>query len=161
MAMDYPVVIERDDNETFLVSFPDFPEAHTFGETIDEALRHAADALATIVDVYIKDRQDIPLPSARLTKYRVAMPALVEAKVQLYEAMRRARINKAELARRLDWHPPQVDRLFAMTHASRLDQLERAFAALGMRLRVGVEPLPVASQAASRRRTPARTVTRG
>jgi antitoxin HicB len=137
--MEYPVTLERDDNGTILVSFLDFPEAHTFGNTPDEAVSRAADALATVIDAYIKDRRDIPLPSATVTKYRVAMPALVEAKVRLYEALREAKITKSELARRLRVHSPQVDRLFAMTHASKLEQLEAAFGALGKRLVVGVE----------------------
>lgn len=55
---------------------------------------------------YIKDRRDIPSPSARVARHRVTMPALVEAKVRLYETMRAAKVNKSELlARRLDWNP--------------------------------------------------------
>ncbi len=137
--MDYPILLERDDNDTVLVRFPDFPEAHTFGENTQDALSHAEDALATAIDAYIKDRRDIPLPSAMVTRHRVTMPALVEAKVRLYEAMRAARVGKSELARRLDWHLPQVDRLLEMTHASRLEQIEAAFGVLGKRLVVAVE----------------------
>ena len=147
--MDYPVILERDDNDTVLVSFPDFPEAHTFGTDQADALRHAQDALATAIDAYIKDRREIPLPSAKATKHRVTMPALVEAKVHLYEAMRAARIGKAELARRLDWHLPQVDRLLAMTHGSRLEQLEAAFLVLGKRLVVHIEDGAVATKRAA------------
>ena len=140
--MDYPVVLERDDNGTILVSFPDVPEAHTFGDDEADALRHAEDALATVVDAYIRDKRDIPLPSAKITKHRVTMPALMEAKVALYNAMRSARVTKSELARRLHWHLPQVDRLLAMTHGSRLAQVEAALRALGKRLVVGVEDVP-------------------
>jgi antitoxin HicB len=53
--------------------------------------------------------------------------------------MRAAKVNKSEFARRLDWDLPQVDRLLEMTHASRLEQLESAFAAMGKRLVVAVE----------------------
>jgi antitoxin HicB len=137
--MDYPVKLERDDNDTILVSFPDFPEAHTYGDDIDDALAHASDALATAVDAYIKDRRDIPAPSDAPARHRVTVPALVEAKIRLYEAMREAKIGKSELARRLDWHLPQVDRLLAMTHGSKLEQLETAFRAIGKRLVIGVE----------------------
>jgi antitoxin HicB len=137
--MDYSVILERDDNGTILVSFPDFPEAHTYGDNEQEALAHAADALATVIDAYIKDRRDIPLPAAKVTRHRVTMPALVETKVCLYEEMRAAHVGKAELARRLKWHPPQVDRLLEMTHGSRLEQLEAAFSVLGKRLVVSVE----------------------
>ena len=62
--MEYPVKLERDDNDAILVSFPDFPESHTYGDDVEDALTHAADALATVINAYIKDRRDIPLPSA-------------------------------------------------------------------------------------------------
>ena len=137
--MDYPVTLTPDDNGTVLVTFPDVDGAVTFGDTIDEALTHASDALATILEAYIKDCRPVPRPSTRRTKYRVAVPALVEAKIRLYEAMRAAKVGKAELGRRLDWHLPQVDRLLAMTHGSKLAQLEAAFGALGKRLVVSVE----------------------
>jgi antitoxin HicB len=125
-----------------LVSFPDFPEAHTYGKDEHDALRHAEDALATVIDAYIKDRRDIPRPSAIATRYRVTTPALIETKVYLYELMRESHVGKSELARRLDWHLPQVDRLLEMTHGSRLEQLETAFRVLGKRLVVGVQDLP-------------------
>jgi antitoxin HicB len=150
--MDYPVRLERDDNDTVLVSFPDFPEAHTFGDDEADALAHAPDALATAIDAYIKDRRDVPLPSAIVARHRVTVPALVEAKLRLYETMRAKRVNKAELARRLKWHAPQVDRLLEMTHASKLEQLELAFAALGKRLIVGVEDLVIAKPRTGRAR---------
>lgn len=140
--MEYPIILERDDNHTILVSFPDFPEAHTFGTNEADALAHAADALATAIDAYIKDRKDIPLPSAIVARHRVTMPALVEAKVHLYETMREVGIGKAELGRRLKWHLPQVDRLLEMTHGSKLEQLEAAFGVLGKRLVVRVEDAP-------------------
>jgi antitoxin HicB len=45
-------------------------------------------------------------------------------------------VKKAELARRLGWHRPQVDRLFNLNHASRLDQIEAAARALGCHIEV-------------------------
>ena len=139
--MEYPVTLTPDDNDTVLVTFPDVDGAVTYGDTVEEALTRAPDALATIFEAYIKDRRPIPLPSDRASEYRVAVPALVEAKIRLYEVMRDARVNKAELARRLHWHPPQVDRLLAMTHASKWDQIESALRVLGMRMVVGVEKI--------------------
>jgi antitoxin HicB len=42
-------------------------------------------------------------------------------------AMRDAGVTRAELARRLGWHREQVDRLFRLDHASRIDRIEAAF----------------------------------
>lgn len=137
---DYPVRLEPDDNGTVLVSFPDFPEAHTFGDDGPDALLRAQDALATVIDAYIKDRRPMPAPSEGLP--RVPVPALVAAKVQLYEAMLAGRIKKSELARRLHWHLPQVDRLLDIRHGSKLEQLEAAAAVMGRRLVVLFEVDP-------------------
>ena len=61
--MVYPVNVAKDDNGTFLVSFPDVPEAHTFGNTVSEALTHAVDALLTAFDGYMADKTPVPSPS--------------------------------------------------------------------------------------------------
>lgn len=131
----YPAILEKDHDGTLLVSFPDFPEAHTFGDDKDEALVRARDALATIIDAYIHDRQAIPRPSIlERGMYEVRLPALTVAKVELYNTMRAGRVTKTDLAKRLGWHLPQVDRLLDVHHASRLDQLEAAFTVLGKEL---------------------------
>jgi len=140
--VDYAVTLKRDDNDTILVTFPDFPEAQTFGTSVTDALERAVDALATIIDAYIKDRRDIPRPTMRNRTRVVRVPALIVAKIRLYESMRASRIGKTELARRLKVHGPQVDRLLAMHHGSQLSQIEAAFEAMGKRLRVEVEDLP-------------------
>ncbi len=69
----------------------------------------------------------------------VTLPALTEAKLALYGAMRAQRVGKAELARRLNCHLPQVDRLLDLLHSSRIDQLEAAFRVLGKRITILVE----------------------
>jgi antitoxin HicB len=138
--LQYPVKLSRDTNDTILVDFPDVPEAHTFGEDEDEALMQAVDALESALAMYVDDRRDIPKPSPvkRRGKF-VTVPALPEAKLALYSAMRAQRVGKAELARRLNCHLPQIDRLLDLLHNSRLDQLEAAFRALGKRITILVE----------------------
>ena len=60
--MFYPVTLTKDSNGTILVRFPDVPDAVTFGDTKEEALTHAVDALLTVFDAYMKDKRDIPAP---------------------------------------------------------------------------------------------------
>ena len=135
----YPVTLVPDSNDTILVDFVDIPEAHTFGEDADEALMRAVDALESALSAYIDLRRDIPIPSQPKRGQRVvSMPPLLEAKVQLYSAMRAAGVGKAELARRLNCHLPQVDRLLDLTHNSHLDQVEAALRAVGKRIEIAI-----------------------
>ena len=137
--VNYPVKLKRDTNGSLLVGFRDVPEAHTFGEDEVEALQRAVDALETALILYMQENRDIPRPTHPKKGEKVmVLPALSEAKITLYQAMRDAQVRKSELARRLGWHLPQVDRLLDLRHHSRLDQLEAAFAALDKRLTVRV-----------------------
>jgi antitoxin HicB len=137
----YSVVLEPDDNETVMVTFPDFPEAQTFGEDEADALARASDALATIVDGYIRARRPLPAPSA-VSGHAAELSPLMSTKVELYNAMQSLGVSKSDLGRRLSWHQPQVDRLLNLTHSSQVDQLEAAAKALGGSLRMGIEGLP-------------------
>jgi antitoxin HicB len=90
-VLKYPVSFEQDSNGTVLVSFPDIPEAHTYGVGADDAFARAADALETALALYMDFRRDIPVPSRLKKRGRaVALPALIEAKVRLYQDMREA-----------------------------------------------------------------------
>lgn len=133
--MFYPVTLTKDNNGTILVRFPDVPDAVTFGDTREEALTHAVDALLTVFDAYMKDKRDIPAPSAIRGAF-VEVPALDASKLALYQTMREEKVSKSELGRRLKWHLPQVDRVLQVRHGSQLEQLEAAFAAVGKRLTV-------------------------
>jgi antitoxin HicB len=134
----YPLTIEPDDNGTLLVSFVDIPEAHTFADDEDEVIARATDCALTALEGYMKDRRPIPAPSRVLTGRAVVLPPLAVAKLELYEAMRNAGVRKAELARRLRWHMPQVDRLLSLRHGSRLEHLEAALTALDHHLEMRV-----------------------
>ncbi|MDP7547375.1 MAG: type II toxin-antitoxin system HicB family antitoxin [Alphaproteobacteria bacterium] len=134
--LSYPIKLTPDDNDTVLATSPDFPELTTFGDDNDDALMHAVDALETAIAYRIAHREDVPHPSRG--RNRASLPTQTTMKVLLYQAMREQGLKKADLARRLSWHSPQVDRLFDLSHASRVDQMDAAFAAIGCRLDVGL-----------------------
>jgi antitoxin HicB len=129
MMLGYRIELTPDDNGTFLVTCPQLPIVATFGETEDEARRHAVDAIETAIASMIDDGEDIPLPNGKDDV--VVLPLLTALKLNLYWALRSAGITRAELARRLGWNRESVDRLFRLDHRSRLEQIEAAFAALG------------------------------
>jgi antitoxin HicB len=137
--MQYPVNLVREGSKT-LVSFLDFPHVHTYGDDEEEALTRAVDALETYLMSMIADREPIPAPHRPKRGQRsITLPALTEAKLELYRQMRASRVGKAELARRLHCHLPQIDRLLDLNHGSRLDQIEQALLAVGKRLTISFE----------------------
>lgn len=133
--LDYPVELSRDDNGTLLVTAPDFPELTTYGEDREDALARAVDAFDEAIAARIAHRDDVPRPSKG--KERVVLRSLTAVKMLLYQGMREQGVGKAELARRLNWHLPQVDRVLDIGHRSRLDQMDAALGAIGLLLRVG------------------------
>lgn len=133
----YPIDLTEDDNDTLLVTSPDFPELTTFGEDEEEAIAYAVDAFEVTIAGRIHDRQDIPKPSKKGDAW-VELPLQTELSVELYRAMRKQKVGKANLAKRLGWAITQVDRLLDLKNRSRIDLVEAAFKALGLELGIKV-----------------------
>jgi antitoxin HicB len=135
----YPALLVPDPEGGFTVTFRDVPEAITEGDTREEALFHAEDALESALAMYVAAKEPLPAPSeAEEGEAIVPLSALGMAKAALYDAMREQRVGRAELARRLRWHLAQVSRVLDLRHASKMEQVEAALAALGLRLVVDV-----------------------
>ena len=134
----YPATITKDGRD-FLVTFKDIPEAITFGKTEADALSNAVDALETGLSFYVDARKPLPKPSKAKRGQKVISPSALEsAKLGVYQAMMDQGIKKAELARRLGWHMPQIDRLFDLKHSSKFDQIEAAATVLGCHIEITV-----------------------
>ena len=133
MMLTYPIQIEEDEG-TVMATSPDFPELTTFGDDRDEAIMRAVDALEEAIAARIHTGQDIPSPSKG--EVRAGLPTLTAVKVILYQGMRDEGVGKAEMARRLGWHLPQVDRVLDIQHHSRMDQMDAALGAIGRELHV-------------------------
>ena len=129
----YAIQLEEDEGSVMAAS-PDFPELTTFGDDRDEALLHSVDALEEAIAARIHAGQDVPSPSKG--EVRVGLPTLTAVKVILYQGMRDDGVGKAELARRLGWHLPQVDRVLDIQHHSRMDQMDAALGVLDRELHV-------------------------
>ena len=136
----YPARLQPAKEGGFTVTFRDVPEAITEGDTMDEALAAASDALESALSFYIDEREPLPKPSAPKRGERmVELSAIGMAKTALHEAMLMEKVSRAELARRLSCHLEQVARLLDLTHASKFEQLERALAAVNRRMVVSAE----------------------
>jgi antitoxin HicB len=137
----YPATIRRD-GDGFVILFPDIPHAHTNGKSRPDALANAPDALHAAISMLMEKSMDIPNPGKPRGKTTplIRLPsAIVDAKAELYRALRSAGVRKAELACRMGIHKQQVERLLDLDYASRIEQLEAAFTALNLRLTIDIQ----------------------
>ena len=115
MTRAYRAILEPD-ADTIRVECPSLPELNTFGEDERDALHHAVDAAETVLHFYMVDGEAVP-PS--------------DAGPQDSAGAGAGGGRGCYGGGRLGWHREQVERLFRLNHASRLEQLEAAFAAVG------------------------------
>jgi antitoxin HicB len=120
-----------------MATFPDIPEAHTQGDSVEDALAMAKDALETALDFYFDERRIVPSPSKpKRGQYVIELPLSVSAKVLLLNEMLHQKVRPAELARRLKTTPQEVNRLTNIRHISRIDGIASAMKVLGKTLEV-------------------------
>jgi len=81
----YPATFRRDEGARLLVSFPDFPAAHTDGADAGEAMEEAIDCLGSVIAFAMSDKADIPKPS-RLKRGQklVPVPSWIVSELALY-----------------------------------------------------------------------------
>lgn len=138
MNFDYPVNVHRDTGSVW-ISCPDIPEMASAGDTLDEALFDAVDALESALSLYVERRAAIPLPTpVQSAEAIVRLPALTAAKAALWNTMISQYVTKTEMARRLGVNRPQVDRLVDLLHRSKIEQVEHALHVLGQRIELAV-----------------------
>ncbi len=60
----YPAIFHTDEKGGFWVSFPDFPECLTQGDSIEDAYKMAADALGLCIDERLRNKEELPKVSS-------------------------------------------------------------------------------------------------
>lgn len=85
MDIRYPARIEAEDEGGFFVQFVDLDDAFTEGDTLDDALRYAAEVLSLVLEWRMDEGRPIPAPTQGLTGVHYIAP---EAQVQAALAQR-------------------------------------------------------------------------
>ena len=132
----YPITLTLDTTDGgFVVTFVDIPEAIIQGDTESQALAAARDALESALDFYFEDKRAVPPSSkAKRGQHVVELTASLSAKVLLLNEMVTQNVRPAELARRLNTTPQEVNRLTNVKHTTRIDGIAAALQALGKQL---------------------------
>lgn len=128
----------------YVVSVRDLPEVVTSGDSDAQALALALDAIE--VSIGFRMEKGEPLPTVTPVQdgeNAVGLSALSSAKASIYEAWRGSGMSKSELGRRMGHAESDVRRMLALGRSTKLDRLEEAAKALGMRLEVGLVPIRV------------------
>jgi antitoxin HicB len=136
----YPARFTCDEAGRFLVSFRDFPHAHTDGKDLSEATEEATDCLASVLAHLIANRAEIPAPSQPKRGDRIIpVPLWIAGKLALYLTVRQKKLSNAALARLLGVRETVVRRLLDPAHETKGEKLHAALQALGKQLVVGVQ----------------------
>jgi len=135
----YPAVFQTDEAGRVLVSFPDFPHAHTDGANVEEAFEESIDCLGSVLAEAIGARELIPSPSKLERGERaVPVPFWIAGKLALYLSMRDQGISNSELARRLGVRETTVRRMLNPDQNTRMEKIQAALHVLGKRVVVAV-----------------------
>ncbi|SAK41264.1 hypothetical protein AWB82_00290 [Caballeronia glebae] len=82
--MEFPIAIHKDDGSVYGVTVPDIPGVHSWGDTIDEAMRNAKEAIVGHVSTLIELGEEVGLSCsfvedlAGKSEYAGAVWALVD-----------------------------------------------------------------------------------
>jgi antitoxin HicB len=141
-----PIAVAPDDNDTLLVTCRFLPEVTTFAADLVDAREKGRELVEEALGGRLARWEAFDLPEADETRAAVEAGTFVTVslqatmKVLLFRACKQMDVTRAELARRLGWHREQVDRLFRIDHASRVDQIDAAMAAIGKTFDLEVRP---------------------
>ncbi|MGJ8518468.1 type II toxin-antitoxin system HicB family antitoxin [Carnimonas bestiolae] len=117
----------------------DIPEFATAGDDRDDTLANAADGLVSALSIYQDQGRAFPKSSLpRRGEAVIYLPAVVLAKAALWDEMVAQGLKKADLARIVGVSPTIAGRLVDVLYNSKIEQVEKALAALGKRITLSV-----------------------
>jgi antitoxin HicB len=134
----FAVTLVNDPDGGVLATFPDVPEAITYGDDRDDAVRSAQEALAVALFGYLKEGRPIPI-SKRRSGVLVAPQATDVLKIAVVEAWMESGLSKSEFARMLGVDEKEARRILDPDAATKADRLEQALSVLGRKLHIAVE----------------------
>jgi len=135
----YAAVFTPAEEGGYVVTFPDVPEAITQGESIQECIKEAADALEEAIIGRINTGKVIPEATPpKSGDYIIPVPPQSAFKAALYEEIQRLGWNNLEVAGFLGIDEKEVRRLLDPHHSSKLPRIAEILERVGKRIVVSV-----------------------
>ena len=140
MKFQYPARIRADENGRYFVQFLDIEEAITEGETLEEAIFNAQEALTLSLEGRLDEKIDVPLPQTIEEEdiYKIVPSAMVQSALLIHES-RKNKLTMAEFARMLQTSWPAASKLENPHNSPSIKSIEKAASALGKRLILSFE----------------------
>ena len=140
MNLIYAATVTPDPDGGFLVSFSDVPDALTHGDTREEALENAAEALGLALRGYLAD--DEPLPEPKSSEgIMIAVEPADAAKIAVIDRFRKSGLSKSELARRIGRSEGEARRILDPDYPSKIGTMQEALKAMGQTIVVSTMEL--------------------
>jgi antitoxin HicB len=136
----YPANFVPAEEGGFVITFPDVPEVVTQGETVQECVEQASDALEEAIIGRINTGDEIPVPSViQRGQYAIPVPAQSALKAALYEEIRSQGRSKVQMAAHLGIDEKEMRRLLNPHHASKLPRIAEILGRAGKHVIVSIE----------------------
>ena len=130
----YPcdIVGNAADGDGFVATFPDVPGAITGSFTFQETLILAEDCLVAALGAYIDRQRDLPIPSPMQDGQELlTVQPVIAAQLDLYTAMRKQNISRADLAERLGISVAKASKLLRLDYGTPISRIDKALHTLG------------------------------
>lgn len=129
----YPILLTEDKNDGgYVVTCRDVPEAITQGDTREEALTEAADALDVAICGRIEDGNTIPIPTSnKAGEYLISVPVTTALKAAANVRFQQSGRTRMAIADKLGWPENEIQHILNPKHPTKVDRLESFIHALG------------------------------
>ena len=138
MRYEYWAELTPDPDGGYLVTFPDVPEALTHGDTKEEALENAREALGLALRGYVAGKQELPASKLRRKLYPVVPSADDAIKLATVLAFRESGKTKVELAALLGKGENEIRRILDPDHPTKLASMQAALRLLGKEIVIDI-----------------------
>lgn len=139
MKIEYPAIFDPAAEGGYTITFPDFPEAISEGDTLEEANFNAIEVLDLTLKSRMEDNEAIPLPHIGSGEHVHMIAPDVNIQAALLIKLNRGEKKFSDLARSLGTSWPAVSRMEDPKHWPSLRQLDKMAVALGKRLVLSLE----------------------
>lgn len=133
--MKFRYKLQKDTNDSFLVTFPDIPKACTVIEKLEDLNNEATDALISAFDFYIESNMEIPCYKGKSSDV-IFLSTNIALKVLLHNEFISSNIKKADIARRTNIATPNLERVFNFRYKSKIEAIESVLNCLGKKVDV-------------------------